>query len=211
MDETRFIEEVRAHIATTDEGNLAKAVQATLGALGAMVGHAHRAAIAGALPEALARPFRDAHYEAALDRDGFVSRVAASEHVPEGRAIEHATAVLAALGGAIEEDVRHLLEAELPADVREWVRPRRESRPPPRAPHASSREDPHRLADGQAGSRNPISEAAPHDVHSGSVAASPDPHADTKLSSARGTTQEREGDTLAEGVAGSERPVSETD
>ena len=216
MDQTRFIEEVRAQVGAANEDDVEKAVRATIAALGAMVGHPHRQAIAGALPEALARPFRDAHYDASMGRDAFVEQVAASEHVPQGRALEHATAVLAALGGALEEDVRLVLEGELPEDVREWVRPKRESRPPPRAPargHPARghQEPPHRLSDGEAGSRHPISESAPHRAHADSVAATPSPHADTKLSSARGTTQEREHETLSEGSAGSERPVSETE
>lgn len=42
-----------------------------------------------------------------------------------------------------------------------------------------------------------------------SVAKSENPHADTKLSSSHGLTQEREHDTLAEGRPGSKHPLSE--
>lgn len=210
MDQARFLEHVRTHLGPADEASLQHAVGATLAAIGAMVGHTHRQAVAQALPEVWSRPFRDAHYDASLGREDLIRQVARSEHVPEGRALEHATAVLAALAATLEEDVRRVLEAELPEDVRGWVRPTRESRPPPRPPQRHEHHHaPHRLSDGQPGSRHPVSEAAPHDVHEGSVASSRDPHANTRLSSTRGTTQEREHETLAEGEPGSERPVSE--
>ena len=55
-----------------------------------------------------------------------------------------------------------------------------------------------------------MSEARPETAHAESVARSDDPHADTRLSSSQGMTQERRGETLAEGRPGSDRPVSET-
>jgi hypothetical protein len=54
----------------------------------------------------------------------------------------------------------------------------------------------HTLADGRVGSHRPLSEAHPGEAQPGSVRAKA-PHADTKLSSSRGLTQEREGRTLA--------------
>jgi len=45
-------------------------------------------------------------------------------------------------------------------------------------------------------------------AHRHSVARSDDPHADSKLSSARGLRQEREQRTLASGRPGSRRPLS---
>jgi hypothetical protein len=66
------------------------------------------------------------------------------------------------------------------------------------------------LAQGRPGSARPLSEAAPGSTHplhsdkprtaqSGSVARAHNPHGDTKISSAQGSTQEREHETLAEG------------
>jgi hypothetical protein len=45
--------------------------------------------------------------------------------------------------------------------------------------------------------------------HSHSVAANDNPHGETKLSSSRGTTQEREHETLAEGHPGAKHPLSD--
>jgi hypothetical protein len=49
----------------------------------------------------------------------------------------------------------------------------------------------------------------PIEPQSESVVKNDNPHGDTKLSSAHGTTQEREHETLAEGRPGSRRPISE--
>lgn len=55
------------------------------------------------------------------------------------------------------------------------------------------------LASGRPGSRHPLSEAKPNGGQSNSVVESTNPHGDTKLSSSKGLTQEREKEDLAEG------------
>jgi hypothetical protein len=65
------------------------------------------------------------------------------------------------------------------------------------------------LAEGRPGSRHPLSEARSDRSQSESVVATENPHADTKLSSAHGLTQEREGESLATGHSGSDRPLDE--
>ncbi|HVK68207.1 MAG TPA: DUF2267 domain-containing protein, partial [Polyangium sp.] len=65
------------------------------------------------------------------------------------------------------------------------------------------------LATGRAGSQTPLSEARPERAHGESVVRAENPHGETKLSSSRGLTQEREQETLAEGEPGPLRPVSE--
>ncbi len=78
--------------------------------------------------------------------------------------------------------------------------------PKPRGFMAASRGT---LAEGRPGSAHPLSEARPERAQSQSVARADNPHGDTKLSSATGLTQEREGETLATGHLGSNRPLSE--
>jgi len=63
------------------------------------------------------------------------------------------------------------------------------------------------LAAGRPGSAHPLSEARPDRRHASSVAAD-NPHAEQKLSSTTGTTQERLHETIAEGRPGSEWPLS---
>lgn len=60
------------------------------------------------------------------------------------------------------------------------------------------------LASGKPGSKHPLSGAKPDRAQSNSVARSRNPHEETKLSSTKGTTQEREKEDLAEGKDPSE-------
>jgi hypothetical protein len=55
----------------------------------------------------------------------------------------------------------------------------------------------HTLAEASASSSRPLYAAQPQRAQSESVARSDNPHGETKLSSARGLTQEREDETLA--------------
>jgi uncharacterized protein (DUF2267 family) len=66
------------------------------------------------------------------------------------------------------------------------------------------------LATGRPGSRHPISDSARSARQPESIT-SDNPHADTKLSSSSGTTQERHHETLADGRPGSSRPLSGRD
>jgi hypothetical protein len=66
----------------------------------------------------------------------------------------------------------------------------------------------HTLAEGRPGSRRPLAEARPPAGQADSVARTDNPHGDTKLSSARGLTQEREKESIATGSGGSRRPLS---
>lgn len=66
----------------------------------------------------------------------------------------------------------------------------------------------HTLADGAPGATHPVGSRDPQRGQRASVASSDNPHGDAKLSSGDGTTQEREHETLAEGRAGSSRPMS---
>jgi hypothetical protein len=78
------------------------------------------------------------------------------------------------------------------------------------SPHAPLLgEAPNDLAEGRPGGSRPLATANPADLaHRHSIARSDDPHAETKLSSACGLTQEREERSLATGRPGSRRPLS---
>jgi len=209
MSYARFLEHVGEHTGLRGEA-LEKATRATVEVLGELIGPARRTSLAEKLPGPLAQALEARAHAPCPDREAFVSRVAASEHVPPGRAVEHATAVLEAFGAELDEDARAVLWAELPEGVREWTEPRREGAPALYRHHPrGSATLGHRLADARPGSAHPVNESAPARGQSGSVAASDDPHGDTKLSEAEGTTQERDHDTLAEGEPES-RPISES-
>ena len=65
------------------------------------------------------------------------------------------------------------------------------------------------LAEGRPGSHRPLSAEAHPSIQQDSVVAD-NPHGDVKLSSAVGSTQQREHETLAEGRAGANQPLAET-
>lgn len=130
------------------------------------------------------------------------------ENVSSGRAREEIQIVCGVLGRRLGDGDRQVVIRALPAEIAaDFERPVREAPEslPPTLPSGTGRT----LATGRAGSRHPIAEAAPERAHSESIARSDDPHGDTKLSSAEGFTQEREGETLAKGRAGPGRPLAE--
>jgi hypothetical protein len=149
----------------------------------------------------IARPSESLH--------AFYERVAAREGLAIGTAVEHAQCVCRALAELLDDDTRARLARALP-DALDALLARPEA-PAPRPPHTAhhSPPSPHDLAAGRPGSRQPLADAAPHSAHTHSLARSDAPHADTKLSSSSGTTQEREAETLAQGHPGSERPLGE--
>jgi len=135
------------------------------------------------------------------------------ERVERGFAAEHAEVVCRALAKLVSAETLTLLRRDLPAEVFDLFRedaPPREL--PPHGQRAPREEVVVRttLAAGRPGTRHPISESKPDRAHTHSVARSENPHADTKLSSARGTTQERFDETLADGAPGPHRPIATT-
>jgi uncharacterized protein (DUF2267 family) len=205
MDYEQFLDRVRLHSGLRNRSEAESAVCAVTEALGELLEHTHREEIAAHLPSPIAQMLRRHTPDLELDEVAFLRRVASSVHRPEAFAIEQATSVLEALAEELEPEVRRALAAQLPDTMHRWLVPRTSS-PPPSVHH-----DPHghRLADGHPGSSHPISEAKPQ-AHSGSIAASDDPHAQTRLSSAHGLTQEREHEDLAEGNPTTARPLNET-
>jgi uncharacterized protein (DUF2267 family) len=143
--------------------------------------------------------------------DDLVAGVEWREHTSEAVAREHVTAVCEILAGRMDRDARDRLHADLPAGLRELLSLRETSGHVHRDPPARADAPPPRdtLATGNPRSRRPVSEARLETAHSQSIARSDNPHEETKLASARGTTQERLGESLAEGAPGPRRPVSE--
>lgn len=209
MEYEHLLDRVREHTGLSERAVVETAVRAVTEALGALIDHAHREEIAAHLPRELAQPLRRREPEEDASGATFLRMVSGIEHLPPRFAVEHATAVLEAIGGELHPDIRRRITSRLPAEMRDWMEPRVMRVPRPREPKAAGAEE-HRLADARPGSRHPISDVAPRGAHSHSVAASDDPHADSRLSSAHGMTQEREHEDLAEGHSGSERGISES-
>ena len=144
-----------------------------------------------------------------LGPDDIYSELAEREGVGPGMGAEHVQVVLRSLAEALPPPVIGRLRKHLPRWSRELEVP--EAPAPVSAAavlRAAEPTTPSHLAQGRPGgarpvsesapgSRHPLSTSAPHSGHSHSVAQNEDPHGDTKLSGARGLTQEREGDSLA--------------
>ena len=162
-----------------------------------------RGGSARALAEALAFPLADDENRQPLPDIGALrTRLARALSVDAMRAQEYLQITMAGLADHLTDGLLSKLHHELPDDVEALLqRDVTKGGQPPQRASGHGRQ----LADGRPGSRRPMSEtapgssrpvsqAAPGPRHQNSVAER-NPHADTKLSSAKGLTQEREGES----------------
>ncbi len=126
----------------------------------------------------------------------------------ESEAVRALRAVCRSLGEVLPDEVLDKLGEALPASLVELFHPYPEGEAPPHRMAASARR--HTLATGRPGSSHPLSEAKPPDAHQHSVANEDNPHAETKLSSARGLTQERLEESMATAKPETRRRIGES-
>jgi hypothetical protein len=118
------------------------------------------------------------------------------------RAREEAEIVLAVLGDCVSADHRQRIARGLPGPAAQlFVADERELGEPPPHAAASRPRSIATVASSRQGSMHPLSEAAPTAGQTHSVARNPSPHEETKLSAAKGLTQERLYETLGSGRA----------
>ena len=177
------------------------AIVTVLAALRAELGRPEAEALADELPHELAAALRHGRHEGG---GSLARRVAAVERVPLGDAVEHAACVCRALAALVPREVLERVRAAASTETAALL-----VAPEPNVLEAHPHAARHTLAEGRPGSRRPLSEARPRSAQAHSVAATDNPHADTKLSSSRGLTQEREAESLATGRPGPSRPLSE--
>jgi uncharacterized protein (DUF2267 family) len=139
--------------------------------------------------------------------DELHARVSAREDIRLGFAIEHTAVVCETIAEALSPGALYRLREALPEDLARLfaIHPRS-----PRFERTRADARRHTLAEGRPGSGRPLYAARFDRAHTHSIALADNPHADTKLSSSPGLTQEREQETLASGKPGSTRPLSET-
>jgi uncharacterized protein (DUF2267 family) len=210
-DELVELVQERGALESADEARRVLAVTARV--LGQRLMPDEAKPIADVLPEAVAERLRATAYERDFEVDELFDRVARGEGAGKAFGKEHAEVVCQIIGDLLPDAARMRLSRHLgPAFARLF-----EPRPPPSRPPRHFRASPGvdraqqtTLATGRPGSHNPLSDGAPDLAHTHSVARSDDPHADTRLSSAAGLTQERLGDSLATGAPGPAHPVAET-
>lgn len=182
----------------TDEA-ARRSLYATIAVLGERLVEDEARALAEVLPGELAESIEGIEYDSDFGADELFERVRRRMHATPSRAREDAEIVLAVLGESMSRDRRSRIARGLPALAAEiWLGPHEVGEP------AAYREVSHApviatLASSRPGSAHPLSEAAPPKGHAHSVAQNASPHEATKLSGARGLTQEREGETLGEG------------
>lgn len=121
-----------------------------------------------------------------------------------GHARELIASVCRVLAEALSSEALGAVHAAVPASLAALFEPASTSEVPPPPVLARPRET---LAEGRAGSHDPVSEARAPGAQRDSVAAG-NPHAATKLSSTTGSTQERHHETIAEGRQGRASPIA---
>jgi|GEM_PF-2031053 len=187
-----------------------RSLYATIAVLGERLVEDEARALAEVLPGELAESIEGAEYDCDFGTEELFERVRRRLHTTPARAREDAEIVLAVLGDALgRDDRRRRIAHGLPDRAAEiWLGSRELGEPPPyrsasRAPAIAT------LASARPGSAHPLSEATPSTGQSHSVARNASPHEETKLSGAKGLTQERLDDTLGAGrPPGPARPLA---
>jgi len=180
------------------------ALGATLAALGERLLDEDRALLARGLPDELAASVLERTYQGEFDVAEFFDRIRRREGVRLGFAHEHGQVVCRVLGETLSEELRVRIERVLPESYVELLDPPRDAQPAP--DHRGTCLRGHRtLATGRGGSEHPLSESRPQVAQAHSVVCEANPHADTKMSSATGTTQERLEESLATAHPGTTR------
>jgi uncharacterized protein (DUF2267 family) len=213
MEVDRFVEQVRERCGLTDCGQAQQAIEVTLETLGERLDEADAVEVAADLGEPLATLLRRRRFEGEFSLPELYDRVSHRAWVAPGFAIEHTQVVFQVLAEAVTPRTLKRLHAHLPREMAELFRPRPPSEEPihhrvPR-PRTVAPGTGRTLADGRPGSYTPIADAQGELAHTGSVVASENPHADTKLSSGGGPAQDWE--PIAEGTPFSKHPVSESE
>lgn len=193
----------------TDDGAALCALNATLQGVGGGLTEDERRAVAASLPPDCARLLLGARINGCSKSSDLFLELSLREKVTLARAVEHAEIVCRALGEILSPTARDRLRHALP-EIAELFEPHAQEAVPAH-PQPSLADAPSDLAEGRPRGSRPLSSANPADLaHRHSIARSDDPHAETKLSSACGLTQEREERTLAAGRLGSRRPLSKS-
>ena len=188
----------------TDDAIARAALHATLAVIGERLVEDEARALAEGLPDELAMLVATSEYDSSFDDDELFERVSRRAHERCGRAREEAEIVLGVLGDCLGAERRGRIARGLPSLAARLLEGGVErghgelGEPPPyadapRAPRVAT------VASSRPGSMHPLSEAAPPAGHTHSVARNPSPHEETKLSAAKGLTQERFDETLGTG------------
>jgi uncharacterized protein (DUF2267 family) len=197
-----WVDEVAERAGMTVRAQAERTIEVTLRALRSGLDDADVRAIAAELPSRFARVLERGAFERELDEAALDERVRRREHVSLRFAREHAQVVCQILAERLPEAVLASVRKRTPVTSRLFETRPELPEPPPYVPeHPPSSSAPKcTLAAGRPGAARPIGEARADIAHSASVARASSPRDASKLSSARGTTQERADETLSTGA-----------
>lgn len=182
----------------------ARALEATVVAVHKRLSAHAAEQLARELPASLAARLSPPEPSSSFTLEDLYADVQRAEGVTPSQAIEYVQVVCGVLSERLSPDLRARLVRELPEAAARLFTPAPPTpAPPPRPGRGSTLAEgrpgsSHPLSEAAPGSRRPLSEARPEHAHQNAVQA-PNPHAETKVSSSPGLTQEREHETLAEG------------
>lgn len=203
MDEAALLEKVRSFSGSRSR-QATHALAVTLATVCSCLDGSTRRALVQGLGPLLVRGVDFDAPPRELEAAAFYARVATLAHLPLGRAVEATQAALEALACLGSDELLTRVRKQLHPSVAErMVQPERDAEAPAHVRHhppAEHKRGP-TLSTGRPGAAHPLAESGRELAHSQSVVASKEPHGDTKLSSARGITQEQDDRTLAEGTA----------
>jgi len=206
VDYEAFVNDVTAQAHFGGAGAAKRAIEAVLHALAQSLPARVAREIAAHLPAEMAASMSNVSGEGASLASDFYARIGERAGLSLSQGLEQAQVVCSVLSRRLEPSLRERFARELPDEIGALFEepeplvsplPTR-SRSRSTLPAEGKLGGGHSLSTGRPGSSHPLSEAVPPGAQSHSVAAF-DPHEDSKLSSASGLTQEREGETLADG------------
>jgi uncharacterized protein (DUF2267 family) len=200
-----LLEDVMWRGGLRDDARAELALDTVVEALATLLAPADARFVAAGLPEAYATKIATPLPPPLPTPQDLYERIAASEHVTVGLAVEHAHAACEALADSWDAEQRMLVARRLPT---EWAAL---FEPVDRAPAADTPRGRlpghgHTLATGRPGSQRSLSGAHPPGAQSQSVASADNPHEDGKLSSA---TEAADGEQLGSKRPGADEPIAE--
>jgi hypothetical protein len=200
-EHAEFLAEVERRAGPHD--GLGGAVAAVVDCLATHMTEAEKHAVDAGLPQELSRRLHARAWMTDATTDQLVDEIGAQTGLAQGRALELLESVAQCVATRLGEDDVAIVAKQSPAIAALFAPRSFGSAPPHGAAKVPSKPPPPRtLAEGKPGFQHAMADGRPERAHTHSVARNPAPHADTKLSSAHGTTQEALAEDLAEGEPG---------
>jgi uncharacterized protein (DUF2267 family) len=196
-----LLQQVERAAILTQEGQAERAILRTLRALCSGLSPRSAREIAALFPARLAQGLEGRNEQFSLLT--FYGQTADLEGQASSRSREQVQVICTLLAENLDPELRGRVVRELTPEVAELLRlPERSAPPRPHLGQSTLAEgklgSSHPVSTARTGSRHPIHAAQPGTTQDASVADA-NPHADTKLSSSQGLTQQREKENLSQG------------